>query len=157
MQDDCCTLDHRALSGVSSMRHFWACQAECCCWRGQRHAWGHLGKTRPIKAACEVIILCQALQEAMQAGHLAASKHGLSANLPAHTAIVAVASPVGGHHAAAKTLQENVKLPPTLLASFDLIYELNDQQSMQTVKGGDAQGIPSECRSISSAFCSCTR
>ena len=92
----------------------------------------------------------------MQTGHLAASKHGLNASLPAHTAIVAVASPVGGRHAAAKTLQENVKLPATLLASFDLIYELTDHQSMQMVEGKDDQGISSDCRSIPSAFCSCT-
>lgn len=94
-----------------------------------------------------MILLCQALQEVMQTGHLAASKHGLSFGLPAHTAIVAVASPVGGHLAAAKTLQENVELPPTLLTSFDLIYELKDQQTIHIDKGIAAQGISFEGRS----------
>ncbi|CAL5221646.1 g3873 [Coccomyxa viridis] len=85
-----------------------------------------------------------ALQEAVQAGHLAVSKHGVSACLPAQTAIVAVASPAGGQLAAAKTLQENVKLAPSFLASFDLIYELKDQQSMHTDTGGRHEESASE-------------
>ena len=95
----------------------------------------------PNDAPNEVFFVCQELQEAMQTGHLAASKHGLSACLPAHTAIVAAANPIGSHLAASKTLQENVKLTPSLLATFDLIYELKEQQSIQTDKGVAAQAF----------------
>ena len=90
---------------------------------------------------CELFCVQQALQEAMQTGHLAVSKHGLSACLPARTGIVAVASPIGGHLAAVKTLQENAKLPPSLLASFDLIYELKDQQNVHIDAGEASEAV----------------
>lgn len=89
--------------------------------------------------SCDVFNVEQALQEAMQTGRLAVSKHDLRACLPAQTAIVAAASPMGGHLAAAKTLQENAKLPPSLLASFDLAYEL--KQNMHTDTGAAHQAV----------------
>lgn len=90
----------------------------------------------------------------MQAGHLAVSKHGVSACLAAQTAIVAVAGPAGGQLAAAKTLQENVKLAPSFLASFGLIYELKDQQSMHTDTGGAPQALRIRARSRCQGLCS---
>ena len=97
----------------------------------------------------EGFLVCQALQEAMQTGYLASSKHGMSACLPAHTAIVAAASPTGNHLAASQTLQENVKLAPSLLASFDLIYELKERQSSHMNRGVAAHGFPrAQCASF---------
>lgn len=71
----------------------------------------------------------QALQEAMQVGCTMLSKHGVAAFLPACAAIVAAADPIGGRFLAARTLQENLKLSPSLLACFDLVFALQDEQT----------------------------
>ena len=54
------------------------------------------------------------------------SKQGLAGHLPACTAVVAAVEPSGGHMSAARTLQESVKLPPSLIACFDLVFVLQD-------------------------------
>jgi len=77
----------------------------------------------------------------MQTGSLAASWHNLNVCLPAHTAVVAAADPIGGQLAAAKTLQESIKLAPSLLASFDLIFELKDPQDLHTNQGIASQAL----------------
>ena len=65
----------------------------------------------------------------MQVGCTALSKHGVAACLPASAAIVAAADPIGGRFLAARTLQENLKLSPSLLACFDLVLALQDEQT----------------------------
>ena len=64
----------------------------------------------------------------MLTGHLSMSKQGLAAHLPACTAVVAAVEPTGGQLSAARTLQESVKLPASLIACFDLVFVLQDTQ-----------------------------
>ena len=89
----------------------------------------------------------------MQTGSLAASRHSLNVCLPAHTAVVAAADPIGGRLATAKTLQENVKLAPSLLASFDLIFELKDEQNVHTNQGTVSQALRLGTGEATSALC----
>jgi DNA replication licensing factor MCM4 len=49
--------------------------------------------------------------------------------LNARTAILAAANPVESKYNAKKSVVENIKLPPTLLSRFDLIYLILDHQS----------------------------
>ena len=83
----------------------------------------------------------QALQEAMQLGCTALSKHGVTACLPASAAIVATAYPIGGHFVAARTLQENLKLSPSLLACFDLVFALQDEQNASADQAMASQAL----------------
>ena len=64
----------------------------------------------------------------MLTGRLTMSKQGLTAHLPASTAVVAAVEPAGGQASADRTLQESVKLPPSLIACFDLVFMLQDKQ-----------------------------
>jgi len=89
----------------------------------------------------------------MQTGSLAASRHNLNVCLPAHTAVVAAADPIGGQLAAAKTLQESVKLAPSLLASFDLIFELKVQQNLHTNQGIASQALRLGTGEATGALC----
>ena len=82
----------------------------------------------------------QALQEAMQVGCTALSKHGVTACLPASAAIVAAANPAF-HFVAAKTLQENLKLSPSLLACFDLVFALQDEQDTSADQAMASQAL----------------
>jgi DNA replication licensing factor MCM4 len=49
--------------------------------------------------------------------------------LNARTAILAAANPIDSRYNPKKSVVENVKLPPTLLSRFDLIYLVLDKQS----------------------------
>lgn len=74
----------------------------------------------------------------MLTGRLALSKHGVAACLPARAAVIAAADPTGGQFLAAKTLQENVKLAPSLLSCFDLVFALQDDQATLAAPGANA-------------------
>lgn len=50
----------------------------------------------------------------------------------ARTAILAAANPVHSKYDAKLSVVENIKLPPTLLSRFDLIYLILDKQNDQT-------------------------
>ena len=68
----------------------------------------------------------------MLTGRLSISKQGLAGHLPACTAVVAAVEPTGGQLSAARTLQESVKLPASLIACFDMVFVLQDTQPAHT-------------------------
>ena len=67
-----------------------------------------------------------ALLEAMEQQSISLAKSGVSCSVPARTAIIAAANPVGGHYSKAKTVSENLKMHPALLSRFDLVFVLVD-------------------------------
>lgn len=69
----------------------------------------------------------QALLEAMEQQSISIAKSGISCTLPARTAVLAAANPVGGHYNKAKTVAENLKMSPALLSRFDLIFIMIDK------------------------------
>jgi len=69
----------------------------------------------------------QALLEAMEQQSISVAKAGVVCSMPARTAILAAANPVGGHYNKAKTVAENLKLGPALLSRFDLVFILIDR------------------------------
>ena len=69
----------------------------------------------------------QALLEAMEQQSISIAKSGIVCTLPARTAIIAAANPIGGHYNKAKTVAENLKLSPALLSRFDLIFIMIDK------------------------------
>eukprot|EP00095_Tigriopus_kingsejongensis_P008799 maker-scaffold1329_size47409-snap-gene-0.11 protein:Tk08799 transcript:maker-scaffold1329_size47409-snap-gene-0.11-mRNA-1 annotation:"dna replication licensing factor mcm8" len=68
----------------------------------------------------------QALLEAMEQQSISIAKAGVVCSLPARTAVLAAANPVGGHYNKARTVAENLKLNPALLSRFDLVFILID-------------------------------
>jgi len=68
-----------------------------------------------------------ALLEAMEQQSVSIAKAGIVCNLPARTAVIAAANPVGGHYNKAKTVAENIKMSTALLSRFDLIFILLDR------------------------------
>lgn len=69
----------------------------------------------------------QALLEAMEQQSISIAKSGIVCSLPARTAVLAAANPVGGHYNKSKTVAENLKLGPALLSRFDLVFILIDK------------------------------
>ena len=67
-----------------------------------------------------------ALLEAMEQQSISLAKSGVSCSVPARTAIIAAANPVGGHYSKAKTVSENLRMHPALLSRFDLCFVLVD-------------------------------
>ena len=68
-----------------------------------------------------------ALLEAMEQQMISVCKAGVICSMPARTAVLAAANPVGGHYNRAKTVSENLKLGPALLSRFDLVFILIDK------------------------------
>jgi len=68
-----------------------------------------------------------ALLEAMEQQSISVAKAGVVCTMPARTAVLAAANPVGGHYNKAKTVAENLKLGPALLSRFDLVFILIDR------------------------------
>jgi DNA replication licensing factor MCM4 len=67
------------------------------------------------------------LHEAMEQQTVSVAKAGIICTLNARTAILAAANPVKSKYDPSLTVIENIKLPPTLLSRFDLIYLLLDK------------------------------
>jgi DNA helicase MCM8 len=63
----------------------------------------------------------------MEQQSISIAKAGIVCSLSARTAVLAAANPVGGHYNRAKTVAENLKLPPNLLSRFDLLFVLLDR------------------------------
>jgi DNA replication licensing factor MCM4 len=60
------------------------------------------------------------------------AKAGIICTLNARTAILAAANPVQSKYNPKLSIVDNIKLPPTLLSRFDLIYLVLDKQSEQS-------------------------
>ena len=60
---------------------------------------------------------------------MSVAKAGIICTLNARTAILAAANPVNSKYDPKLSVVENIKLPPTLLSRFDLIYLVLDKQS----------------------------
>mmetsp|Transcript_19597 Transcript_19597/g.14306 ORF Transcript_19597/g.14306 Transcript_19597/m.14306 type:complete len:313 (-) Transcript_19597:59-997(-) len=69
------------------------------------------------------------LHEAMEQQTVSVAKAGIICTLNARTAILAAANPVHSKYDPKLSVVENIKLPPTLLSRFDLIYLVLDKQS----------------------------
>ena len=67
------------------------------------------------------------LHEAMEQQTVSITKAGIIATLNARTSILASANPVESRYNARLSVVENIKLPPTLLSRFDLIYLVLDK------------------------------
>lgn len=71
------------------------------------------------------------LHEAMEQQTVSVAKAGIICSLNARTAILAAANPVNSKYDPKLSVVDNIKLPPTLLSRFDLIYLVLDKQSEQ--------------------------
>lgn len=69
------------------------------------------------------------LHEAMEQQTVSVAKSGIICTLNARTAILAAANPVESKYNSKKSVVDNIRLPPTLLSRFDLIYLILDHQS----------------------------
>jgi DNA replicative helicase MCM subunit Mcm2 (Cdc46/Mcm family) len=67
------------------------------------------------------------LHEAMEQQTVSITKAGIIATLNARTSILASANPVESRYNPRLSVVENIKLPPTLLSRFDLIYLILDK------------------------------
>jgi DNA replication licensing factor MCM4 len=66
------------------------------------------------------------LHEAMEQQTVSIAKAGIIATLNARTSILASANPVESRYNPSLSVVDNIKLPPTLLSRFDLIYLILD-------------------------------
>ena len=67
------------------------------------------------------------LHEAMEQQTVSVAKAGIICTLNARTAILAAANPVNSKYDPKLSVVDNIKLPPTLLSRFDLIYLILDR------------------------------
>jgi len=68
-----------------------------------------------------------ALHESMEQQTVSIAKAGIVATLKSETAIIAAANPYLGRFNEYKTFSENIKMPPSLLSRFDLIFKVIDK------------------------------
>ena len=69
------------------------------------------------------------LHEAMEQQTISIAKAGIICTLNSRTAILAAANPIHSKYNPKLSVVENIKLPPTLLSRFDLIYLVLDRPS----------------------------
>lgn len=72
------------------------------------------------------------LHEAMEQQTVSIAKAGIIATLNARTSILASANPVESRYNPQLSVVENIKLPPTLLSRFDLIYLILDAPNVES-------------------------
>ena len=65
----------------------------------------------------------------MEQQTVSVAKAGIICTLNARTAILAAANPVNSKYDPKLSVVDNIKLPPTLLSRFDLIYLVLDRQN----------------------------
>merc|ERR1739844_47454 len=68
------------------------------------------------------------LHEVMEQQTLSIAKAGVICQLNARTSILAAANPIESQWNNKKTIVENIKLPPTLMSRFDLVFLILDPQ-----------------------------
>ena len=68
-----------------------------------------------------------AIHEGMEQQTVSIAKAGIVATLKSQTAIMAAANPHSGRFNEYKSFAENVKMPPSLLSRFDLIFKVVDK------------------------------
>jgi len=69
------------------------------------------------------------LHEAMEQQTVSVAKAGIICTLNARTAILAAANPVKSKYDPSLSVVDNIRLPPTLMSRFDLIYLVLDRQN----------------------------
>lgn len=69
------------------------------------------------------------LHEAMEQQTISIAKTGIVCQLNARTAILASANPVDSRYNPRRSVIDNIKLPPSLLSRFDLIYLMLDKNN----------------------------
>ena len=69
------------------------------------------------------------LHEAMEQQTISIAKAGIVCQLNARTAVLASANPVESRYNPKRSVVENIRLPPTLISRFDLIYLMLDRQN----------------------------
>ena len=69
------------------------------------------------------------LHEAMEQQTVSVAKAGIICTLNARTAILAAANPIQSKYNPKMSVVDNIRLPPTLLSRFDLVYLILDHQS----------------------------
>ncbi len=69
------------------------------------------------------------LHEAMEQQTVSIAKAGIICTLNARTAVLAAANPIDSKYNAKRSVVDNIRLPPTLLSRFDLIYLMLDKQN----------------------------
>jgi replicative DNA helicase Mcm len=72
-----------------------------------------------------------AIHEAMEQHTVSIAKAGIVATLNARTSILAAANPTLGRYEDSLTLQENIRLPFTILSRFDLIWIMVDTVNVE--------------------------
>lgn len=72
------------------------------------------------------------LHEAMEQQTVSVAKAGIIATLHARTSVLASANPIESRYNPNLSVVENIKLPPTLLSRFDLIYLILDSPNVET-------------------------
>ena len=72
------------------------------------------------------------LHEAMEQQTVSIAKAGIIATLNARTSILASANPVESRYNPQMSVVDNIKLPPTLLSRFDLIYLILDAPNVES-------------------------
>ena len=75
----------------------------------------------------KIVIIFQALLEAMEQQCVTVAKSGVFRTIPARTSVVAAANPVGGHYDNSRSVTENIKINAPLLSRFDLTFILQDK------------------------------
>lgn len=70
-----------------------------------------------------------ALHEAMEQQTISVAKAGIVCQLNARTAVLASANPVESRYNPKRSVIENIRLPPSLLSRFDLIYIMLDKSN----------------------------
>ncbi len=68
-----------------------------------------------------------AIHEAMEQQSVSIAKAGIVATLNCRTSVLAAANPHLGRYNINKTVAENIRLPPSILSRFDLIFIVRDQ------------------------------
>jgi len=69
------------------------------------------------------------LHEAMEQQTISVAKAGIVCQLNARTAVLASANPVESRYNPKRSVIENIRLPPSLLSRFDLIYIMLDKSN----------------------------